>query len=475
MYNKAKRVVLPVFSLTETCELESAGSLKRRLPNNKSGYYYRPVSAECNVPFNVNNMEMVLNPDGSPWPDACLYLLSRMEDNYDSRHVIASSNTASDLTAFRTFIFDNGNEIDYLHFPRNKLQRPTYRYRGHLKNLIRTGELAKSTAQRLMQTVIGFYRWLTRERGFSPDHSMWNESDRYINFNDSVGFSVTKTVKTTDVSIKGKKAPQPYEKYIMDGGKLKPLQMEEQITLVKSLFTLGNMEMILIHLLGIYTGARIQTVLTLKVRHFRLELPDGLKEVRLGCGPNTGIDTKNDKELTLFIPRWLHDQINIYTYSDNAQKRRVKSNKGDSEDAYLFLSNRGAPYYEDSIDRNTFNPKQTTITRPSAGAIRTFIADHLLPLMKITHGVGFTFHFHDLRATFGMNLSDSFNFSIENGEITLTQARNKIKELMAHDSFRTTDKYLQYRERIKIIKLTQEGYQNHLKSLSDAVMTGLKG
>ncbi len=193
----------------------------------------------------------------------------------------------------------------------------------------------------------------------------------------------------------------------------------------------------------------------------------------MGCGPGTGIDTKFDKKMTIHVPTWFYNKITVYTQSERAKQRRLKSNKGDNEDNYVFLTNRGKPFYTDTIDRNLFNPNQKTKYHASGGTVRTFIAEYLLPELRKKSGHSFSFHFHNLRATFGMNLSDALNELVEKKKITLTEARNIIREMMCHDSFSTTDEYLDYREKTKIIRATQEHYQQYLKTLSEAASKGL--
>lgn len=472
---KVTRQVLPVYKLTEICSKDDEGAVKRVIPAksaSRTEYYYRTVKLSETDLFSINQMEMVLDPDGSPWPEACLYIFCKVEDSFDHKGVISTSNISSGLTVFRQYLIDY--DVNYLEFPRNKQQRPTYRYRSYLKSLIRSGQIAKSTGQRFMQSVIGFYKWLSTERGFSPEYPMWKEEDNYIDFKDNHGFSKVKHVKSTDLSISSPKETSPDDLTINDGGKLKPLTMDEQIDLIKTLFKLDNFEMTLIHVFALFTGARIQTVLTLKVRHFRAEIPDNLTEIRLRCGPGTRVDTKHDKMLTIFIPRWLYELLSIYVKSERALKRRVKSNRGNTEDNYVFLSNRGAPFYEDSIDRNTFNPSQTKKYRASGGIVRTFIAERVLPELRKKRGKQFSYQFHDLRASFGMNLSDSFTESVAKGELTLTKARNRVKELMGHSSFTTTDNYLEYRDKTNTAKLTQECYQQHLAELTSIAHKGFE-
>jgi hypothetical protein len=477
----AKKVTLPVFTLTEICSKEDCNAVNSMDSGSKLEYYSKPIVNHYGENMSFNSVELVLCGDGSPWVDACLYLLEKITDNYSERHVLLSSNTASDLAKYRAFIEEY--DINYLDFPKQKMKRPTYRYRAHLKSMIRSGEIAISTAQRFMQSIISFYRWLKAERRFNPSYAMWNESDVYINYEDSVGFSKSKIVKTTDIKIKGKAGSATLDTFIMDSGRLKPMSVNEQIVLVESLIALDNVEMTLNILIALFSGARIQTVLTLKVRHFNVDLPAGLEEVRLNCGPGTFIDTKHDKKMCIAFPRWLHDIISNYVFSENAVKKRLKwkdkkknqTSAVSNDDAYVFLSNRGTPFYEDSIDRNKFNLHQKGTSRPSGGVVRTFMADRLLPLMRETLGANFSFKYHDLRATFGMNLTDALINRMELGQLNLTQVRNEVRDRMGHTSYTTTDNYLGYREKSRVVKLTQTAYEQHLKSLSATIMRSVNG
>jgi integrase len=463
----AVKLTLPVFTLTETCSKDDNGALYRGVV--RAEYYYKPVNTEYGLPMSFNGVDMVICRDGSPWIDACLFLLERIIDKSDELQNVQKSNYASDLANFREFIEEY--EIDYLYFPMNKMKRPTYRYRANLKSRVRSGEIAKSTAQRFMQTLISFYRWLISEKGFVPDNPPWNEADSYIHYQDSVGFNKSKTVKTTDVAIKGKSSGGRGDETIEDGGQLRPLTIDEQMILLDSLFEINNPTMTLIILMALFSGARIQTVLTLKMRHFNVEIPDDLTTVSLSCGPATGIDTKNDSLLTIEYPRWLHELISTYAYSDNATKRRGKwLNKTlrpniKEENAYVFLTNRGAPYYEDVVDRNIFNPSQKNKYRADGSTVRTFMNDRLLPLMKKSLGHRYTFKFHDLRATFGMNLTDSLMPKVESKQLTLTQVRQKVRDRMGHGSYAVTDRYLGFRDHVELIKITQESYEQHLLDL----------
>ena len=120
--------------------------------------------------------------------------------------------------------------------------------------------------------------------------------------------------------IRVAKQDDPYDGTINDDGKLRPLTQEEQAWLIGTLVCLGNTEMTLIHLMGLLTGARIQTILTFCVRHVQLDLDDGQKELRLAVGPGTGIDTKWDKQMALHIPTWFYRMLRTYAHSERAKE-----------------------------------------------------------------------------------------------------------------------------------------------------------
>ena len=80
-------------------------------------------------------------------------------------------------------------------------------------------------------------------------------------------------------------------------------------------------------------------------------------------------------------------------------------------------------------------------------------------------GFKFDFSFHDLRATFGMNLLDKLMPLVDSKELKLSHALIHIKERMGHSSFSTTEKYLNFRERHKIKEQAQDNYETYIMEL----------
>ncbi|WP_175773347.1 site-specific integrase [Paraburkholderia phenazinium] len=399
--------------------------------------------------------------DGAPWAEANLWLIDMIESK-SSPNMLTFASIADDLVAFRRYLDDEG--IDWLVFPVNKRQRPTYRYSGSIKLAVQAGELSPGVARRRMGTVVRFYRWMMTEAGFRPTNAPWVESDRFIEFKDQKGFSSVIEVKTTDLSISGRRAEDPWDDHIQDGGRLRPLPSAEQSALLESLATLGNIEMTLVHLFALLTGARIQTVLTVRAKHV-MRKPDGFHgdDIRLACGPGTGIDTKDGVKGVLHVPRGFYERLDIYVHSDRARKRRQMADGGDHFDQALFLSHRGAPLYEDRASRDPLTSGPRVRRHVKTGqAVRQFIRDELLPMMRVRlDNPRYEFSFHDLRATFGLNMVDAMT---ANGT-KYTRALDQLRQLMWHVRPSTSEAYLGFRENRKLFDAVQDGWGAHLSTL----------
>jgi hypothetical protein len=399
--------------------------------------------------------------DGAPWAEANLWLIDMMESK-SSPNMLTFASIADDLVAFRRYLDDEG--VDWLTFPANKRQRPTYRYSASIRLAVQAVELSPGVARRRMGAVVRFYRWLMSEAGFKPANAPWVESGRFIEFRDQKGFSSAIEVKTTDLAISGRRAEDPWGDHIQDGGRLRPLPSSEQSVLLESLAALGNTEMTLVHLFALLTGARIQTVLTVRAKHV-MRKPDGFHgdDIRLACGPGTGIDTKGGVKGVLHLPRDFYERLYIYVHSDRARKRSQLADGGDHPDQPLFLSHRGAPLYEDRESRGPVSNSSRVRRHVKTGqAVRQFIRDELLPMMRVQLGnPRYEFSFHDLRATYGLNMVDTMTAN----ETKYTRALDQLRQLMWHVQPSTTERYLAYRENCRLFDAVQDGWGAHLSTL----------
>ncbi|HJV88281.1 MAG TPA: site-specific integrase [Noviherbaspirillum sp.] len=476
---KARKLTLPSFALTEVCEATDEGAARISLPVglNETAYYERPKLTDSGLRVDgkpkwkssrFNLFPIVLCATGLPWVEATIYILFKLENAIEPS-MSTFSGIADDLAAYRRFLDDE--VIEWRNFPAQKLNRPTYRYSSHLRTAVCNGVIALSSAKRRMGTVVAFYNWMKSEGILDPAYAPWKESDVYIKFTGGLGFEFTKQLITTDVSIRVPKQSDPYDGRIDDGGKLRPLSLSEQRQLVEALFVRGNTEMTLIHLLALLTGARIQTVLTFRVRHVRGLSAEQLNgdpssEIRCPIGPGTGIDTKMNKRMSLHIPLWFFRMLLTYVNSDRAQRRRSLAVGGDTNEQYLFLSKYGAPLYSSKDDMRVFDETSDRRHPIKGQSVRKFICDAVIPYVRTKYNPTFRYQFHDLRASFGMNLTDRQLKLVEQKKRTLSQVREFVKVRMGHSSAATTDLYLQFRGNLNHIQHVTDDHDDHLWNLA---------
>lgn len=482
---RARKVLLPILVLTEVAEAADDELTRVALPEGSASaaYFIRPKREDVSLSKHnkgrsehtgsrFNLFPVVLDAEGKPWAEATIYILVRVKESL-APVMSTYSSIADDLTDYRRFLDESG--IDWTHFPSHKLSRPTYRYSGHLRLAIAAGEVAGSTAKRRISAVISFYTWLKNEGALVPAHDPWKASDRYIELKNMHGFKFSKRVMTTDISIRLPQQDDPYAGTIDDGGKLRPLSHEEQEWLIDALISLGNTEMTLIHMFALLTGARIQTILTFRIRHVLVELDEPLPpEIRFPVGPGTGIDTKNNKQLVLHLPTWFYQMLRTYALSERARRRRCRAKWGDTEDQYLFLSIRGTPLYQSKAESQVFDDSKKLRHAKAGQGVRQFISESVIPLIRSKYAVPkFHYKFHDTRASFGMNLTDFQLERVSKGETTLSEAREFVKTRMCHESSTTTDRYLQHRSNLKFVRAVGEDYYHHLRHLAENLLENI--
>jgi len=419
--------------------------------------YYKSPLAEFRLGGRYNHFPVPTDSDGRPWLHATMYLMDKLDNpcQPNSKTLVCISD---DLLLFKSCVEEFG--IDYLKSYKRKLKRPTYAYRAYLQEQIECGSIAKSTASRRMSSVVGFYRWLQTKIEF--EYPVWTESEKLIRFNDSYGSVQMKTVKSTDLRVKIPRSRDDYSEYINDGGQLKALDRDQQIKLLSTLLSMGNPEMLLAFLIALTTGARMQTVFTLRLKHLDVNMDSSKRVLAIIVGHGTGVDTKYQKRMVIYIPRWLHLRIKIYLKSERAMNRRRRSRHYSDvrDEQYLFLTQVGAPYYIAEQD-----PKVSDYRYPArGGAVRQFVAYQLRPLL-VEKDQLFSFKFHDLRATFGMNLLEDKLGSLEEGRDKLFDVLMYIKERMGHSNLTTTQGYLDFKSKSKIAGYAQSEFEQYLESL----------
>lgn len=476
MESKSTRIVLPVFTLTQVCNADTPGATKVSLPDGTHYYIrpkllpdesFRPDGKPRWAPREFETYPIIMKGDGSPWDEANAWILSILEEKYDFE-MSTYRNKADDIQHFRNFI--DSRNFDWMEFPEFKQLRPTYRYRGFLRVELDTGGMAWSTASRRMASVVHFYRWLIQSETFVPDQAPWLEDDVYIPVENDYGRTTVIKRTTTDVSISAKKGENPYDTRIEDGGKLRPLPRNEQEWIMEALAHYGNTEQTLIHALALCTGARIQTVLTLRKRHILAMQPAG--PIRLLCGMG-GIDTKGDKRFTIEIPRWLWNRLHTYVLSERAVRRRNRAAGGDVDDQYLFLTEQASPMYRAHNDKFDYRAKRKGKGGKhvkNGQAVRMYMKEYVIKYIRERHDPDFHYQFHDLRATYGMNLVDEYQPKLDAREITYTKVLSIVQARMCHSSPTITERYLKYRENLSMFHQFQDDWELKIENLVGKVM-----
>ncbi len=422
------------------------------------------IIEEDNNNFDITNYQffpILLNPDKSLWELANRYLLNKLK-SYELPNPRTLDTIACDLKDFMNFC--NEEEIDYLHIPR-KLSNPIIKYKKNLLFKLHNNELSTNTIKRKLSSITCFYDWLIKHENIKFNFPLWTDSESYISYINDYGNKNYKKIKTKDINkISSTKNLSTYDNSIIDYGRLHPLTKKEQIILIRILKECNNDEMLLSFIIALSTGARMQTVFTLRLKHFEREVTNSETIVKIEIGYGTHCDSKFSKRNILFFPVWLYKKIQIYIKSEKAIRRRNKSKHifDNYSLQYLFLTSRGSPYYCAKDDKY----KIIYPSPPSGENIRMFINNTLKPKYA-EQNLQFNFSFHDLRATYGINLVDSYTPLLKEKKISLTQILNIVRERMGHSSLRTTELYLNYKVKGKNIDEAQNNYEQFLRSLLD--------
>lgn len=357
-------------------------------------------------------------------------------------------------------------ETCFLTIDMRRHSRPTYRYCRFLRSEIQKGVIQLSTARKKLGCVINMYRWLGQFNLVDCD-KLWISSNAYISFDNSSWHSAGRKITTTDLSMSLSRAKQriTHDKYIIDNGRLRPLSRREIIVLRECLHETRNVEMCLAFDIALVTGARLESVFTLRVGSFTKALEPSSLHKKILIGGNSLVKAKDDRNNFLFFPASLYSRIRSYLNSQRALDRKRKSAHTYAEqgEEYLFLTRTGKAYYLDENDSNAI----LYGLPPTGNSITQFIRNTLKPALQ-SKGEDFNLTFHDLRATFGLSLVD-FEVSRRDLQSPLLETSpdylrvlNYVKERMGHSSTKTTMGYLSYRNRNAVVRSINNEFEEFL-------------
>ena len=103
---------------------------------------------------------ILIQGNGLPWTLGNMYLLKRLE--FSARYEPKTwRNVAGDLLHYLRWLEKSDPKISPLQFnAKQKFNRPTYRYRAHLIELVNQGLIKPNTASGRMSSIVAFYRGL---------------------------------------------------------------------------------------------------------------------------------------------------------------------------------------------------------------------------------------------------------------------------------------------------------------------------
>jgi len=366
----------------------------------------------------TNVIPQIFFNDGEPWLEAnkyASYMLNSVSGN-DPKTITSKMNH---LKAYASWL--EKNQIDWRHFPKKEKDRCLFKYRGDLIEARDSGLLAPSTVTTRMGAVIQFYRYAQVENLVDSSSPLWNDNIKTLHFHTTVGFSRTMSVRSSELSIPNRKSKRTT---LEDG--LLPITEKNRDVLLNFLSENGQVELFLMCLLGFYTGARSETIRTLKISLLENASNDSSSErmKKIAVGPGTGIKTKNNVSGQITAPDFLVSVLLKYAYSAKRLVRQAKAEKSNKD--HLFLSVRGNPYSE-----NTF-------TKLFSDLRKKLIAHGYT---QFTH-----FKFHQSRATYGTNL---MKVALENLP-SQSKAIKFVRDHMLHKHDSTTWKYITFLEESEV-------------------------
>ena len=401
------------------------------------------------------NFPFLFHANGDPWHEANDYLLSLMRDKAPAyRRTDDVRRRASKLLDYLLFCEDNN--LNWLDFSGARPSlRPTYKYFYHLIN---EGGRSNAVINQYTAVVYHFYK-------YASEH--WHDLDmNRVDTIKQVRFIVQspKGAKVIDAEKRSQTRRTPGISAVPigfvreDGEDLRPLSNLELgafMNTVKNEKEWSTVERLIL-LTALMTGARKQTVLTIRLRHLKTFqenrlLPEGA--YKLHAGPGTGIDTKYDKPQVLYFPKQLAEELITLAGSSMMKKRREKfraqletNNLGrlmDEDDMYLFLSDQGNCYYMAASDS-----RYSIVKSPQTGQVTETIKRKLLKKAFSPFPKDFSFHW--LRATFAYQLYQRLQPLVKEGALSPGEDIDFIQKRMHHESRATTENYL------KLFKMTHE-------------------
>lgn len=394
-----------------------------------------------NLKDRYRKTKIILAPDGSVVYPQSLYLVSKLRGE---GKVKDTSSIAKALLLFTRFLDsthseqydDNGDVIppEYLTYKsltRYEEESAPWRFAEFLisncrhRNSNGDEALSLTTARGYMNSVIIFYKWLQKYGYVKNDieHVVTHYSkvtlrnNRDNNQHDMMAH--TRSNKLHEVAMSHIMHMFPRADSTPAHKKLKPMTIEHQPLFYDHFEHLPE-PFSLMFRLAVETGTRID-----ELRHFPAHQIGEVDTSELDVVPIQITVTKFSKPRTIEVPIAIYGELEIYKFSKQRARNVNKRNKliapekvSDTTD-YLFLSNKGAVYSLNTLEKHFTDLRQ-----------------HLMSFDPTWY-----YRVHDLRSTFASNWLR--NEAAER-EVSYDFLMDELATLMGHSDTSTTEKYVKF-------------------------------
>lgn len=351
-------------------------------------------------------IHVLVDPNGRLVKTACLYLYWKKDEEQ-------AKITATDAKALLLYFrFLHQNNLNYWQFPHSKSRKQTFRFADFLVTAIKSDHIAISTAKTYLRAIVNFYKFLGRNHliEFSEKNKPFDLE--VVSIHQTGVLSHTQRIINVQTTNLMRKLPREQKKHITR--KLSPLNQEHLNAFIKHLTTISS-DKALIFEVALATGLRLQEILTLP--ESIIINPESTYPISISVGPKNNVATKFSKQRYVEFPSSLMFKLYQYMWSSSRQKY---TDKGKNQSGKLFISRQGIHFNSNTIEK-------------SFSEIRK-------DLSKKFHN--FNYAIHDLRSTYATYTL--YRLWEEKG--SLRTAASLLQELMGHNSFTSTFKYVEFIE-----------------------------